>query len=226
MAYVGLALYAEGETDHSFLQPLLRRVVVELLLAHGFNNEVEVTDVQRLLFPAESPPARADRIRDGAVESAGMFHLLFIHADEDGEGPVANENRVQPGKAAVEAALGSNGRSVVAVIPIRETEAWALAHGETLRAVFASDRSDAEMGLPRPSEVERCGDPKTALEHAYSVCRSGRRPPRRAVDFLDLLGDQVPLDRLRVLAAYRQLEEEVLAALVHLGHAPQGSRIV
>jgi hypothetical protein len=50
--WLGLALYAEGATDHRFLDELLRRTVEHLLVHAG--HAVDLSPVQRL--PVETSP--------------------------------------------------------------------------------------------------------------------------------------------------------------------------
>lgn len=52
MRYLGLALFAEGQTDHAFLRPLLRRLC-EILCAEEGPAPVVVGDVIELHSPAE-----------------------------------------------------------------------------------------------------------------------------------------------------------------------------
>jgi len=106
----------------------------------------------------------------------------------------------------------------VAVVPVRETEAWALADGDALRAVFGTVLEDAALGVPPHARlVETITDPKRALDSAYLLTRpSGRRARAGAAALLSALGQQVSLDRLRQVPSFARTEAGVLEALRHL----------
>lgn len=215
--FVGLALYAEGKTDHRFLEGVARRAVTEALTSRGV--VAEVPEVQRLTIE-EGIVGRADRILAGAIREQGAFHVLFIHADANGDAGRARSERVDPARTAVLDALGNAARAVVGIVPVRMTEAWALSDGDALRAVLSSSKSDQELGVPAPGQLEGLNDPKAVLDSVVAAAHTRRR--RRRVEtgaaYLDRLADEVRLDSLRALSAYQQFESDVEAALNHLGH--------
>jgi len=216
--YLGLALYAEGETDHRFLDVLIRRSVEELLSRRGLS--VTIGEMQRLTVP-RGVSRRDERIVGGARGIQGAFHLLFIHADGGGDREGAIADRVEPGRQAVEDELGTSSRRALGVVPVRETEAWALADGEAIRAVLSTSKSDAELGLPaRRAEVETLDDPKATLEHAVRLARGGRSRRRRrpAATFLDRLAETISPVCLRELPAYSTFEDDLSRALGDLGY--------
>lgn len=81
MHYLGLALYAEGSTDYSFLCPLLERLCADLCTSEAVQ-EVEVSTVLALNHPAHLNNARREqRILAAAKEARGAWGVLFVHAD-------------------------------------------------------------------------------------------------------------------------------------------------
>lgn len=221
MHYLGLALYAEGKTDYYFLCPLLHRLCVDIC-----NNEVsqyvEVSEVLRLDHPASSNDAsRERRIFDAAVQAGGAWRILFVHADGAGDPAQARERQVQPAIELLGQDLAQQGVGV-AVIPIRETEAWAIADGKALRRVFGTELTDDEMELPMAlAAIEAVADPKAALDSAFRATRpSGRRKRQGVSPMLNALGEQVSLQRLRQLAAFASLEVELKAAMRQLRMLP------
>jgi len=215
--FIGLALYAEGPTDHRFLEGVTRRTVIDAFVRQGI--VVEVPEVQRLTIDA-GIQGRADRIVNGAQAEQGAFHILFIHADADGDAQRARNERIDPGAHRVDAQIGTAGRATVPVVPVRATEAWALADGDALRRVLSTTRSDAELGLPGLNELERLPDPKAMLDgvvNAAHTLRRGRRR-RKGAYYLDELAEQVGLAALRGLPAFQAFESDVEAALRHIGH--------
>jgi hypothetical protein len=216
--FVGLALYAEGERDHRFLEGVTRRVVIEAFVAQGIT--AEVTEVQRLTVP-DGAAGRAERILAGAKNEQGAFHILFIHADADADEQRAWHERVDPGRNAVLADLGTAQRAVVGIVPVRMTEAWALSDGDALREVLSTKRSDDELGLPAAAgQLEGLADPKAVLDAVVAAAHTVRR--RRRVEsgaaYLDRLAEMIRLDELRRLDAFKRFESDVHGALDHLDH--------
>jgi hypothetical protein len=215
--WLGLALYAEGLTDHRFLDELLRRTVEHLLLDGG--HAVDLSPVQRLSVP-DSEQTRADRIAGGSERLQGAFHVLFVHSDGEGDPQRARAERVRPGVDAMHKRLGTAGRCGVAVVPVRETEAWALADHDCLRRVLGTQRSAQELGVPEGAAgIESLADPKATFAAAVRQARQGRRGRRRPApaSFLDLIGQQARISELRRLSAFATLLRDLDAALRTLG---------
>src|SRR5436309_6511041 len=147
MRYLGLALYAEGPTDYRFLPSILLRLTNDLCL-RGASEVVEVSDVQALDTPEEHREAdRATRILEAARSVRGAFSILFVHADGGGDPEAAFQERVEPAARRIHENT-KGGERVVAVVPVRETEAWALTDGDALRGAFGSTLADSTFGLP------------------------------------------------------------------------------
>ena len=112
--------------------------------------------------------------------------------------------------------------SGVAVIPVRETEAWALVDGDALRNIFGTTLTDGALGLP-PSAgaVEAVSDPKDSLNRAFATTHpTGRRRKQGVSPLLNALGEQVSLPLLRQLTAFVSLEDELREALRQLRILP------
>ncbi len=159
MHYPGLALYAEGRTDYPFLCPLLLRLC-ESACAQA-DQPVEIGGV----LPLDDTQAmrdapRAERIAQAAQDAAGAWNLLFVHADADGDAERALRERVTPGLGRVRDAARPRAEGV-AVVPVQETEAWVLADGDALRAVFGSTLTDSALGLP--AQLAALANPEMTL---------------------------------------------------------------
>jgi hypothetical protein len=216
MHYLGLALYAEGPTDYYFLCPLLQRLC-EDICAQEANQSVEVSDVLRLDHPVTSGEAsREIRIRDAARLADGAWRILFVHADGSGDPGRMRDQLAQPALDLLRQEFAGQGLGV-AVVPVRETEAWAMVDGDALRRVFGTSLSDAAMGLPRTRALESDTDPKATLDNAFSVTQpSGRRMRQGVSPLLNALGEQASLQRLRELAAFSSMESELKKSLKQL----------
>lgn len=214
MQYLGLAIYAEGPTDYYFLRPLLQRLCEEICTHEAFSavecSEVLALDAPELLKDAP----RAERILEAARQARGAWRILFVHTDGAGDPSRAREQLAQPAIDRLHDEFGSEG-AAIAVIPIRETESWAICDGEALRQVMGTTLSDANLGLPAtPAAVESTLDPKATLNAAFLATRpSGSRKRRGVSPMLNALGEQVSLQRLRALPGFAALEAELKQAL-------------
>ena len=220
MRYLGLALFAEGSTDYRLLGRILYRAVENLCLLCA-NDVVEIGDVRELDAPkAYKDCNRATRILEAARRDIGVFHILFIHADADGDAGRARQERVAPAVRLIREEEGLTDTHSVAVVPVRETEAWALADGDALRGAFGTTLDDNGLGIPaRPQEVERLTTPKRVLDLARrEAVGGGRRRRQRATTYLNAIGERVDLTRLRAVPAYRRFEGDLRAALGQLGY--------
>jgi hypothetical protein len=219
MRYLGLALFAEGPTDHQFLRPLLHRVANELCVAFA-REIVEVGEVLELHSPARVKDSDwATRIVEGAHDAWGGFNVLFIHTDGGGDPESAARERVLPAVRLTAAKPEWEGVRIVAVVPVREVEAWVLADGDALRASFGTMLDDSRLGLPAHRRgVEAIADPKQVLAQAYTkvVGRASRK--RNAANLLGVLGERVRFSCLRDVPAFVSLESTFRTALTELGY--------
>jgi len=218
MRYLGLALYAEGPTDYRFLSLLLHRLT-DALCVEKARELVDVSEVFPLTEPGRfKEEDRATRILEAARESWRTFNILFVHTDGGGDPATARQERVEPAAQRIREELSAENEGVVAVLPVRETEAWALADGEAVREAFGCTLDDAALGLPPHAlEVEWVLDPKQVLEQAYAQVVGRRRPKRKASHYLEAISQRLRLGSLRQLPAFKHLETELSSALVDLG---------
>ncbi len=207
MQYLNCALYAEGKTDYAFLRPLLLRLC-EDVCARSATQQVDIPEVLEIRHPIEtSETSRAVRIAQAAQSADRQWRILFVHADSDGDSDRALAERVEPGLALLRQRAGDNLQGIP-VIPVRETEAWAIVDPDAIRAGFGSTLTDTELGLSSfPRRVEKILDPKLALERALAAARPTRRRARLTITpFLGTLGERVRLEKLRELSAFNEME--------------------
>lgn len=218
MRTLGLALYAEGRTDYYFLLPLLQRLCEDICLREA-RADVDVSAVLGLDHPAAlNDASREDRITEAARLARESWNILFIHADGAGDQAKMRREQVDPALQKLAAEFGRS-TAGVPVVPVRETEAWAIVDGDALRSVLGVTLSNPEMSLPNSTrEAERKQDPKAVLEHACNVAtQPGRkRKPVSASRYLNSLGEQVSLEKLRGLEAFQRLENDLKEALTKL----------
>lgn len=222
MRYLGLALFAEGPTDHSFLRPLLARLCAQVC-AEAAEEPVEISELIELHSPSRlREESREVRVLEAARESFGTWNVLFIHTDAGGDAEVARRERVEPAAVQIQAQLAADGTRTVAVVPVRETEAWTVADGEALRAAFGTRKTNDQLGIPtQPRDVEGLLDPKKALTSALILARGARAARReRVAGKLALIGERANLDVLALVPAFARLREELVATLKTLRYLP------
>lgn len=217
MHFVALALYAEGRSDYDFLGPVLLRLCEDLCVREA-SKPVEFPEQVLAVTEAaahKSAP-REERILAAARQAEGAWRILFVHADADGDADRARSERAEPGIRRLQEHFGTAGVGV-AVVPVRETESWAIVDGDALRRASGSTASDRELGLPPARIVESTPEPKAVLDHAWRVATAARTRQRRSIaPMLSALGETIALERLRTLSAFQTLEQDLRAALQRL----------
>lgn len=214
MRYLGLALYAEGPTDYRFLSPLLQRLCEDLCTREAVDT-VEISPMLPLDDPEHARGlGREKRIQEAARAARGAWNILFVHTDGEGDPVRAAAERIEPALTRLKEFSGDT-EIGVAVIPVRETEAWAILDGDALRQVLGITLTDRAMGLPRMArEAERTLDPKALLSQAFKATNpTGRRKSMGISPYLSALGEQVALDKLRGTESFAKLEAQLTAAL-------------
>ena len=205
MRYLTSALISEGVTDDQFLPRLLGRALTELCLTE-FDDPVEVADVQPLR-DRKGPCSVEDIIRL-VDRNAASFSLIFFHHDQGTRADRVEAEWLRP----LRTLWGDRAERLVAVVPVRETEAWLLADGDALRGALGVQWTDAQMRLPQNArDVERVGDPKKILNDVM------RRLSRSIEDHYGQLGELVSLDRLDLVPAYQRWWSDTRDALAKIG---------
>lgn len=212
MRYLALALYAEGPSDHAFLRPIIRRAVLEV----GSRLARAAIEVSEQFVEGQRRPrgaSRAESVRRvfGRSLLDGSIDLLFVHTDGGADPAAARRDRIDTVRDRISAAE----TSVVPVVPVRETEAWALADPDALCEEFGFV-GEAKEVWPNIDldDPDRMPDPKGILRDLQRALQTRRRKrPRSGTVIPAGLGDRVALPALRRLAAFRTFEDDLRAAL-------------
>jgi hypothetical protein len=188
--YLTLALLTEGASDQWFLVPLIDRQVAELAQETSVGFDYSGAETGQCFTVAHRDLVVrevADLLRD--------FDIVMVHHDHNERSKVD----------AVRACFPDDTHRIVALVPVRETEAWMLADASALKE--AAPARDAAWEVPH--DVEKVADPKAVLRAALG----GRRDAER--DF-GRLGQTVALDALRKVSAYRRWTADLRVALERL----------
>ncbi|MFI0419416.1 DUF4276 family protein [Spongiactinospora sp. 9N601] len=190
-------LIAEGETDELFLG----RVISRQLRALADRSARCRIDIEPVEYGSWRMIKDDARIHAAAMELAADCHIVFLH----------NDHREREKAERLARALQDAGvdRSVIPLVPVRETEAWLLADGSVWAAVPGADPGR----LPaRPRDVEKIADPKRVLREVLA-----RVSHREVRDHFAFAGDRVDLDVLGRVPAYAEWVAATTRALVDQG---------
>jgi hypothetical protein len=209
---VTIGLHVEGSSDYDFLEPLLRRLAPRNLERGTRLSIIPIGRRER------SHEARL-RICSNAIRE-GVVDLVCLHADADSQRRYT-ERQSEAGLICAELRNGLPGIAFgcVPVIPIRETEAWALADPQALCTVLGLTklRDPWPERLRSPEDIP---EPKERLKELVAEIR-GRR---RSVQPMSQLGETVSLDALDRLPAFRATRDafrDALGAIKHPSSAPR-----
>lgn len=198
--YVCAGLYAEGPTDYYFLQPLLDRLLDDLLARH-YTARYTLAPSHGIDATSPQPKSRDARIAAAIDAYWDRCTLFVVHADGAGDPFLQRQRCIDP---AIAAARAIHERCpIAACVPVRETEAWLLVD----QAAFLARLGPGTYDLP--ADPERIIDPKATLKTIFAAGKSTFSSP---VDYA-FFGEQVRLDSLRRLPAFQAFEQELLAAL-------------
>lgn len=191
-------LLADGSSDR-VLQPILNW----LLEAHcPFPYAIEYAPIHRGSLSMRVAQALQDF----------PCNLLFVHRDAEGAKPADRQLEIDAARPAE-----ANGAHLVAVIPVRMTEAWLLFDESAIRRAADNPNGNTMLNLPRLTSVEQLPDPKTTLFEALrrasglSPQRLKRfRPEAGRLRIAELVAD-ADFSPLRQLPAFQRLEAQVRA---------------
>ena len=99
--------------------------------------------------------AGAIAILEAARQDIGAFHILFIHADANGDADRARQERIEPAVRLIRQKEELTNTHNVAVVPVRETETWALADGDALRGSLRNYSRRRGLGASCPAAGSR-----------------------------------------------------------------------
>lgn len=210
-----IGLVTEGPTDERLLAPLIERCYLEMVME--CKGMVEVFPVQTV---KSSGDTFAEKVLNAAKQAQEYgLNVLCVHVDADASNDDdAFGHRITPAFSTVAASAGSACKNLVALVPIRMTEAWMLVDYEKLADELGTELTARQLGIPlRPETV---ADPKFILEEAIRIALAPH--PKRSIRIGELyqpLGQTIALELLRQQASYRKFEDaarESLRALNYL----------
>jgi len=217
MRYLALGLFAEGPSDHEFLPRLIFRSITQIC-AEMSDQPVEISEQFIRPLPSSRDTGGLSRPEKVAVafgQALESLDLLFIQADGGEDAGAAYRTRVEPCRALLREKFPALRFDSVGVVPVYETEAWAIADAEAVVRALGTTKTASELGLPpSPQRAENQREPKEVLRNAQLAVREGRQQSRlRIPPIHGILGETVSLVKLRQMMAFRTFEAGVRQAL-------------
>lgn len=213
-----IGLMAEGTTDQSFLKSVIERTFDDIRFE--CNSDIDIFDIEEV--KVSTGTSFIEKVLEASVkgfETFGMM-ILCVHADADNKKLEDTYlNKINP---SIEK-LRRKGddkfcQTLVAVVPIQETEAWMLADKELLKQEIGTDKTDNELQLNR--QPEQIANPKEVIENAIRIAREEfvkRRRKKLTIGDLYLpIGQAVDLEKLDNLESYKDFKRNVRQAFIRL----------
>jgi hypothetical protein len=178
------------------LIPLLRRLLESHLLDLSFE------------LPDEPLKSVAGDLHQRIQEAIQGYELdlLFVHRDAESAGWERRREEIR---------ANSGEFRVVAVVPVKMSEAWLLLNEKAIRDAV-NPASSADLQLPSFSKVETCMAKDVllrALTHAAELSTQRRRRFRAEGYRLRVAELNSDLSKLRKLASFQELEQELVASI-------------
>ncbi|MEU8267621.1 DUF4276 family protein [Sphaerisporangium sp. NPDC049002] len=209
MRSLSCVLVREGISDDWYLPILLRRAL-EVMVVERFPGCREVQEVRSLPEAGNQHP---DPVLKSLEQERGTFDVVLFHHDG---APAAKSDEVI-GRMRKTWEDSTFTEPLVAVVPVRETEAWLLADYGALVKVLGRQRLAARL-VSGPA-VESCRDPKAVLEGLLKD-EAGMNPGRRGVlrGFFVSVAETADISEMRKVPAFRQWWNDMIEALEGLGY--------
>lgn len=208
----------EGSTDVKYLESIIQRTFEHVAFeCHG---QIEVLPAQYL---KKQNGDFVELVKDYArkAEEMGVM-VLCVHTDADDTTDIFSyNNKIIPAFTAVNDIQGESiCKNLVAIVPVRMTEAWMLSDKELLKAEIGTSKSNEELGIDRLPEDYN--NPKQTIEDAIRIARQNLTKRRRhelvISELYSPIGQKVALSTLERLTSYQKFKEAVRAAYTKLNY--------
>lgn len=212
-------LFTEGTTDVRFLSSVIERTLQDI--AFECSGEIETQleiikiDKRGLNFTQQILEASKQ-----GFEKFGIL-LLFVHTDSDDEtDEIIFNSKIIPAKTLLSAQNKDDFcRDMVAIVPIRMTEAWMIADKELLKDEIGITKTDVELGIHL--NPEKINNPKSQIEDIIRLSKENQTKRRRngglhISELYQILGQKTELLHLEKLHSYTKFKEALIEKLKDL----------
>ncbi len=213
-------LFTEGTTDIRFLESIVKNTIEQVAFNCTGQFEIEVIPIK---FDKSGSNFNSQILKASEQGNANYgISILCVQADADSFSLKSTyENKIKPVLSLIQEQSDEKYcKTIVAIVPIQETESWLLADKELLKRKIGTDLSDNELDINRPPES--IARPKEVIENALrKVQQSKTKRQRRNQTIADLylpVGQEIELGKLELLASYQDFKNNVINAFRKLNY--------
>lgn len=212
---VTIAYSTEGTTDKRFLESIIKKTFEEV--AFGCDGAIEVYDPVYIKAPKSG--SFIDDMEFLSKEAHNIGSNVFcIHIDSDDQND-ANviDFKINPLVSAINMLGNDACKNIVAIVPIRMSEAWMLADKDLLKEEMNTTKSNAELGIHRAPES--VADPKQLIIDAIRISQEHLPKRRNRLTIGELyqpVGQNISIDYLDKLVSFRKFKSSIEEAFRRL----------
>lgn len=200
----------EGKTDVRFLESVIQRSFEDI--AFECRDQIEVLPLQHIR-KISGDFISTVKIYSQKAEELGIM-ILCIHTDADSsEDTNAFEDKINPAFSEIKQSTTDFCKNLIAVVPVRMTEAWMLADKNLLKNEIGTQKTDQELNINK--NPESFSDPKKTLEDAIRIAQQDlTKRKRRNLTIGELylpIGQKISIAQLDSLPSFWKFKEAIKA---------------
>ncbi len=214
-----IGVITEGTTDWRFLESIIKRVFYEI--SFECHNVVEVysinfiNNLEELKF--------VDKVLEASKKGYQEFGITILCVQADADKKTLDETykyKIEPAKEALRKQNKEEYcKTLVAIVPIQETESWMLADKELLKNQIGTTKRDTELGIH--GNAEQTASPKEVIQEAIRIARQNATKRRRKEltisELYQSIGEAIDLEKLDTFKSYQDFKKNVREAYKELG---------
>jgi len=205
-------LFTEGKTDIRFLESIVQKTLESIV----FNDcsgqfDIDLTPIEINKTDLKFIEQVLQASKQG-LEELGIT-ILCVQADADKKTlDDTYQYKINPCLIELEKQNENEYcKTLVAIVPIQETESWMLADKALLKKEIGTEKSDTDLGIHK--NPESIANPKEVIEEAIRIARKNlTRKRRHNLSISDLylpIGQSIDLKKLEKLPSYQDFKKNV-----------------
>lgn len=216
--FILASLFTEGTTDVRFLESIVKKTLDDLAFecSGEIETELKIIDIKKAGLNFNEQVFSASQI----TKEFGAL-ILFIHTDADDINDESIFNaKIFPAKEFLnEQEDNIVCKKIVAIVPVKMTEAWMLADKNLLKEEIGIEGTDIDLGIHR--NPEETNNPKAVIENIIRLSKENqvkrkRRAGLNISDLYQIIGQKIELSELERLASYNKFKSSLKDMLKEL----------
>lgn len=217
MTQLFIGLIAEGTTDYRFLIPVIEKTLINI----AFDCKGQI-DIDVKLIDCSKGNSFTEYVLNASKKGNQELGItmLIVHTDADDlSADNAYDTKINPTKIVLEQQSdATHCKSLIPLIPIRETEAWMLADKFLFKKSIDTKKSDSELNIN--GNPETFNNPKEKIEYAIRIGRADM-PKKlqnnlKIADLYSYLGQAIQIEHLKPFISYKDFENNIREELIKL----------